>query len=140
MMSIKTTVFAAAAALLLCAVPAAAQWEFNNSKLFTHSVHPEDYPANRWEHHDRNGDGISDYVVQYDRTGLRIQEAYDYSGNGFLDDFYYYDEGTLVMRELDSTGDEQIDIWIRLVAGYLIAEIRRDTTGDGVPDYIRNYE
>ncbi|AFG38009.1 hypothetical protein [Spirochaeta africana] len=127
---------------LLLAVPASvyAQRSSDAAEHYIRSFDPADYPSDRWTHHDRNGNGTADYVVLHNRQGLRIQEVYDYSGDGQLDDFYFYNDGELVMRELDTVGDGQIDVWVQLVNGHLVSEIRRDTTGDGQPDYVRSYD
>lgn len=131
----------AAVAVQLTTVYASPEWDAGDSaELYIRSSDPADYTGRGWETSDSNGDGTVDYVVLSDADGLKVQEAYDYSGDGKLDDYYFYDEGKLVIREVDSTDDGQIDIWVRLYDGHLISEVQRDTTGDGDPDYVRTYE
>ncbi|GAB6091327.1 hypothetical protein [Spirochaeta dissipatitropha] len=112
----------------------------DREKLYVRSVDPSDYPEGIWKHWDRNNDGMTDYVVLFNAAGSKVQEVYDYSHNGLFDDFYFYDDGELVSRELDTTHDGLIDVWVELDLGYLVTQIRRDTNADGVADFIRNYE
>lgn len=112
----------------------------NNQPAFVRSVDVHDFTGNEWQQSDRNQDGSVDYVVLFNAEGLKVQEVYDVSHDGNFDDFYFYDDGELIMRELDTTHDGKIDVWVSLTRGYLITEIKRDTNGDGDPDYIKQYE
>lgn len=127
--------------LSIISVPAQSQRaDEDREKLYVRSVDPADYSEGIWQHWDRNNDGMIDYVVRINSAGRKVQEVYDFSRNGFFDDFYFFDDGELVLRELDTTHDGRIDVWVELDLGYLVTEIRRDTNGDGIADFIRRYD
>ncbi len=107
---------------------------------YVFSTDPTAYSSAGWVHEDRDNDGNTDYVVLYSSGKIKIQEVYDYSRSGSMDDFYFYDDdGLLIRRELDSTNDGQIDIWVHIVEGNYIGMVERDTDGDGEIDYVRTY-
>jgi hypothetical protein len=87
---------------------------------------------------DRNYDGQVDYLVEYDRQGLKIREEMDFNFDGRMDDFYYFEKGALVREEIDSNFDQRIDIWVFLEGPY-IRRYEMDKDFDGRVDVIKDY-
>ncbi|MFW6344512.1 MAG: hypothetical protein ACOC2B_07180, partial [Sediminispirochaetaceae bacterium] len=54
--------------------------------------------------------------------------------------FYYYDEGVLQRREIDSNGDGRIDIWVHLDEGVYVKKFERDSNHNGEVDVEKDYE
>ena len=87
---------------------------------------------------DRNYDGQVDYLVEYDRQGLKTREEMDFNFDGRMDDFYYFEKGTLAREEIDSNFDQRIDIWVFLEGPY-IRRYEMDKDFDGRVDVIKDY-
>jgi len=96
-------------------------------------------PASSRTEFDRNGDGRTDYVVVYDKQGLKATEEFDFNYDGVMDDFLFYTDGVLVREEVDSNYDGKIDLWVYLDAGVYIKKYERDLNGDGIPDVTKVY-
>jgi hypothetical protein len=88
---------------------------------------------------DRDGDGVIDYRVIYDRSGLPAEEDMDYNNDGKMDTFYYYTRGVLQRVEIDSNNDGKVDIWVTILDGKYIQRYEQDTDGDGKPDRVRDF-
>jgi hypothetical protein len=88
---------------------------------------------------DRNGNGIIDYRVIYDRNGKVAEEDLDYNDDGKMDTFYYYTNGVLQRVEIDSHFSGKVDIWITILDGKYIQKWEQDTNGDGKPDLVRDF-
>jgi hypothetical protein len=89
---------------------------------------------------DRDFDGTPDYELLYDDQARKISETIDFNFDGAMDDFYYYENGVLVRRELDTDYNKTVDLWVFLVKGIYIGRIERDTDDDGEIDFVRDYE
>ena len=84
---------------------------------------------------DLNHDGKPDLYEYYDANGqIRRREA-DYDANGVIDAIEYYEQGKLVRREYDTTGQHRIDTWDFFdPATGKRTRRERDTTNDGKVD------
>lgn len=89
---------------------------------------------------DTNGDGRVDYLMRTSQKGEKSAEVLDYDHNGTMDDFYYYEKGTLVRREIDSNADGKIDIWVYLDEGVYVKRYERDLDFDGIIELVKDYE
>jgi hypothetical protein len=89
---------------------------------------------------DSNFDGEVDSLVRYGAGGAVAYEEYDFNMDGIMDDFYFYEKGLMVRREVDSNFDASVDLWIYLVQGTYIARMERDTDFDGTVDVTRDYQ
>lgn len=92
-----------------------------------------------WVCFDRNEDGFIDYAVQYGKKDQILAEALDFNSDGRMDDFYFYSDGTLIRREVDSNYDGRIDLWVYLREGVYIAAYERDSNYDGILDTVKQY-
>jgi hypothetical protein len=84
---------------------------------------------------DLNHDGKPDLYEYFDASGqIRRREA-DYDDNGVIDAIEYYENGKLVRREYDTTGQRRIDTWdfFDPATGKRVRR-ERDTTNDGRVD------
>ncbi|MFP4113262.1 MAG: hypothetical protein ACOC2Y_02350 [Spirochaetota bacterium] len=99
---------------------------------------PEAY-QDGWLTLDRNDDGTVDYAVMVNDAGNKVREAADFNRDGYMDDFYFYENGVLQREEIDSNYDQRIDIWIYLRRGVYIEMWERDTDYDGVIDVREQY-
>lgn len=93
-----------------------------------------------WAFRDANYDGSVDYAAIINARGVKFREAIDFNHDGYMDDFYFYEEGILIREEIDSNFDQKIDIWIFMSEGIYIKEWRRDLDFDGTVDQQRSYE
>lgn len=91
-----------------------------------------------WITDDRNGDGRTDYAVLLNEYFQKVIEVVDFKHDGSMDDFYYYHNGSLVRRELDTNHDGAVDLWIYLDGAY-VKRWERDTNHDGRVDQVREY-
>ncbi len=106
----------------------------NSSRIW--NVQEYDDP---WEVEDTNDDGNPDYAVMTDDSERLELAAMDYSGDGRMDNFYFYEDGVLTRHELDTNHDGRIDVRIHLEEGTHVRVVERDTTGDGEFDQSREY-
>lgn len=97
------------------------------------SFDPADY-GEEWMVLDRDDDGVVDYAVMLNEDGQKLREAVDFNRDGFMDDFYFYENDVLQREEIDSNYDRHIDIWIYLRRGVYITMWERDRDHDGVID------
>ncbi len=97
------------------------------------SFDPKDYGED-WLTLDRNGDGSTDYAVMVNDRGHKVREVMDFNHDGFMDNFYFYSNNVLQRQEIDTNGDQRIDVWIYLRRGVYITMWERDRTHDGVID------
>jgi len=90
---------------------------------------------------DLNHDGTPDLFEYFDSSGqLRRREA-DYDGSGVVASIEYFENGRLVRREYDLTGQHKIDTWDTFDPGSgKLARRERDTTGDGRIDQWWTYQ
>ncbi|MBN1649592.1 MAG: hypothetical protein JW874_16255 [Spirochaetales bacterium] len=89
---------------------------------------------------DENGDGIADYILYYTSKGQKIAEKMDFNKDGIMDDFYFYINGVLKFRQIDSNFDKKVDIWVYINRGVYIGKYERDTDFDGTVDFVRDYD
>ena len=89
---------------------------------------------------DENNDGFTDYVLYYTSKGEKVAEELDFNHDGIMDDFYFYKNGVLKLRQIDSNFDDKIDIWVYVSEGVYIRKYEKDTDFDGEIDYIKDYE
>ncbi len=93
-----------------------------------------------WITDDRNNDGIVDHAVQYGKNGkMVVAEVFDYNFDGKMDDFYTYDNGVLILEELDTNYDGLVDIWVHVYKGVYVAAYERDSNFDGTLDIVKQY-
>ena len=128
----------AAAVVLWLAGPAGASFAQSSAAPQAPPLAPPGTPNGTVEI-DRNGDGVIDYRVVYDRRGAVSREEMDFNYDGVMDTFYYYANGVLQREEIDSNNDGKIDIWVYLVDGTYVLRYERDTDGDGKPDFVRDF-
>lgn len=109
-------------------------------------VEPPDGPifaesdmGDEWQLVDTNDDGRYDYAVIIDQSNRLVRAAMDYSGDGWFDNFYYYDRGAMTLHEIDTNGDQAIDVRIFLVDGEFISGYEQDTNHDGTMDRLEEY-
>lgn len=88
---------------------------------------------------DRDFDGAVDHRMLYDQEGLPTYEELDFNLDGAMDDFYFYTNGALNRREIDSNYDSKTDIWVYLCEGVYVEKIEQDTDYDGEIDRITAY-
>lgn len=84
---------------------------------------------------DINHDGKPDLYEYFDASGqLRRIEA-DYDSNGSIDSVEVYEDGKLVQRKYDTTGQHRVDTWdfFDKATGKRVRR-ERDTTNDGKVD------
>ena len=88
---------------------------------------------------DDNKDGKPEYRVMLDSKAQKIEEALDTNGDGELDDFSYYKNGVLYLRELDTNYDGTIDTWVYIKEGIYVERYERDTDYDGKIDLVKEF-
>jgi hypothetical protein len=88
---------------------------------------------------DRDFDGEVEYFLKFDKEGDKIYEELDFNNDGLMDDYYFYKNGALKRREIDSNYDQKIDIWVYIVEGAYIEKYERDTDYDGTVDVVEDY-
>ncbi len=89
---------------------------------------------------DRNSDGVIDCRIFTDARGRKEREEFDYDYNGEMDDFLYYTDGVPVREEIDSDANGKIDVWVYFSDGIYVRKYERDTDGDGVVDFVKDYD
>lgn len=92
-----------------------------------------------WIRTDRDGDGNFDYNLRINERGRKMYEELDFNYDGTMDDFYYYSDGVLERREIDSNYDEAVDIWVYLYEGVYIERYEMDKDFDGEVDKIETF-
>jgi hypothetical protein len=95
--------------------------------------------ASGWRSDDRNGDGVLDHAVQFDKNGNRSAEVYDINFDGRMDDFYAFDNGAICLEQVDSNFDGLVDLWVHIYQGVYVAGYERDSNYDGKLDKVKAY-
>lgn len=93
-----------------------------------------DEMGDEWEPMDTTDDGVNNYAVIVNSENELIRAVMDYSGDGYFDNFYYYDSGELYLHELDTNSDQQIDVRVFLENGASVRGFEQDTNHDGSMD------
>ncbi len=88
---------------------------------------------------DSNGDGKVDFMEKKDKDGKKIMEIFDFNHDGFMDDFYFYTNGIITLREVDSNFDRKVDIWVYIKDGHYITKYERDLDYDGTIDQVKTF-
>lgn len=83
------------------------------------------------EEYDSNKDGNIDYSIKFNLDGDKIMESIDFNHDGQMDDLYFYSNGIIVRREVDSNFDSKIDIWVYIKDGSLIEKYEQDLDFNG---------
>jgi len=86
------------------------------------------------EEYDSNNDGKIDYFIRTNYDGDKIMESMDFNHDGQMDDLYFYSNGIIVRREVDSNFDSNIDIWVYIKDGSLIEKYEQDLDFNGEID------
>ncbi len=81
-----------------------------------------------------------DYKAEFLDSDQLLYEEFDFNYDGDMDDFYYFEEGTLSRQEIDTNFDRQIDMWIYLHEGMYVSRIERDLDFDGKVDRVTDYD
>ncbi len=102
------------------------------------SFDPDDYGAG-WIVGDENDDSLVDYCIFFDKNGYKVFEANDYNKDGYLDDFYHYQNDVLVLQELDQNYDQKIDLWVYIDEGVYVEGYELDSDFDGRIDVVKLY-
>lgn len=89
------------------------------------------------EKFDSNNDGNIDYLVRTNIDGDKVMESIDFNFDGEMDDLYFYSEGIIVRREIDSNFDLKIDIWVYIKDGSFIEKYEQDLDFDGLIDKVK---
>ncbi len=89
--------------------------------------------------YDSNGDGKVDYLEKLDEDGRKVVEVLDFNHDGFMDDFYYFTDGIITLREIDSNFDNKIDIWVYIKEGKYIEKYERDLDFNGSIDQVKKF-
>lgn len=92
-----------------------------------------------WMTGDMNDDGAIDYAVLLDEDLMKQREVMDFNKDGYIDDFYFYENEVLIREELDTNYDQAVDLWIYMHEGVYVKMWRRDTDYDGKPDVTKDY-
>lgn len=92
-----------------------------------------------WYIQDSNADGREDYAYYLDSEAQVVQAAYDYNGDGVMDDFILYINGVAVAEIIDTDYDQVLDLWVFLREGIYVESYARDTDGDGRPDSLKSF-
>ena len=93
-----------------------------------------------WIISDSNDDGRTDYALKLNDRMQKDIEAMDFSHDGYMDNFYYYENDVLIRHELDTNGNQQVDLWVFMYRGVQVQGWERDTNHDGQADLYRSYE
>ncbi|MCK4540669.1 MAG: hypothetical protein KAU17_00385 [Spirochaetales bacterium] len=88
---------------------------------------------------DTNEDGNTDYILMIDGSAQKVCEKLDYNLDGKMDDFYYYINGVLVYREIDSNYDEAIDVKVYIREGVYIERYEQDADFNGSFELIKDF-
>lgn len=89
------------------------------------------------EEYDSNNDGRVDYLVRTNSDGDKVLELMDFNHDGKMDDLYFYSDGIIVRREVDSNFDLNIDIWVYIKDGTLIEKYEQDLDFNGDIDKVK---
>ncbi|TFG63238.1 MAG: hypothetical protein E4H36_06115 [Spirochaetales bacterium] len=123
--------------LFLSVIPLSMAWSANEQTIKQWSENePEGVTCVRT---DRNIDGKADYLLRYSEDGNKIYEEQDFNYDGSMDDFYFYKEGILTLREVDSNYDGLVDLRVYLHKGVYIEKYERDTDFDGKFDLVKQF-
>ena len=95
--------------------------------------------SDMWEFVDSNDDGHHDYAVVVDKQNRLLRAAMDYSGDGYFDNFYFYDNGELYQHDLDTNGDGRVDLRVFVQEGTNVSGFEQDTNHDGTMDRVEEY-
>jgi hypothetical protein len=71
--------------------------------------------------------------------GRKMYEELDFNNDGRMDDFYYYTDGVLERREIDSNYDDAVDVWVYIYEGVYVERYERDTDFDGEIDEVETF-
>lgn len=93
-----------------------------------------------WELMDTTDDGQHDYAVIVDERNRLLRAAMDYSGDGYFDNFYFYDKGELYQHDIDSNNDRSVDLRVYVHEGTNVSGFEQDTNHDGSMDRVEEYE
>lgn len=102
-------------------------------------VFDPDEMSDMWEAIDSNEDGQDDYAVIVDKQNRLLRAAMDYSGDGYYDNFYYYDQGELYQHDIDTSGDRRVDLRVYVQDGTNVSGFEQDTNHDGTMDRVEEY-
>ena len=91
------------------------------------------------EEYDSNNDGNFDYLIRTNFDGEKVLELMDFNHDGEMDDFYFYSDGIIVRREIDSNFDLNIDIWVYIKDGTMIEKYEQDIDFNGDIDKVKMY-
>ena len=89
------------------------------------------------ESYDSNGDGKIDFLEKSDEDGNKIMEIIDFNHDGTMDDFYYFSDGIITLRKIDSNFDKKIDVWVYIKEGKYIEKYERDLDYNGSIDQVK---
>ena len=89
------------------------------------------------EEFDSNTDGDIDHLVRINIDGVKVMESIDFNLDGEMDDLYFYSNGIIVRREIDSNFDMKIDVWVYIKDGSLIEKYEQDLDFDGTIDKVK---
>lgn len=89
------------------------------------------------EPYDSNGDGKVDFLEKQNEDGKKIMEMIDFNHDGIMDDFYYFTDGIITLRKIDSNFDQKIDVWVYIKEGKYIEKYERDLDYDGNVDQVK---
>lgn len=89
------------------------------------------------EEYDSNNDGSIDYFIRTNLDGDKIIEIMDFNHDGEMDDLYFYSDGIIVRREVDSNFDMNIDIWVYIKDGTMIEKYEQDIDFNGEIDKVK---
>ena len=89
------------------------------------------------EEFDYNTDGNIDYLVRLNADGVKVMESIDFNKDGEMDDLYFYSNGIIVRREIDSNYDMKIDVWVYIKDGSFIEKYEQDLNFDGIIDKVK---
>jgi hypothetical protein len=89
------------------------------------------------EKFDSNTDGNIDYLVRTNIDGDKVMESIDFNFDGEMDDLYFYSEGIIIRREIDSNFDLKIDVWVYIKDGSFIEKYEQDLDFDGLIDKVK---
>ncbi|MCK5198831.1 MAG: hypothetical protein KAR21_10790, partial [Spirochaetales bacterium] len=59
--------------------------------------------------------------------------------DGKMDDLYFYSNGIIVRREIDSNFDLKIDLWVYIKDGSFIEKYEQDLDFDGIIDKVKTF-
>ncbi len=91
------------------------------------------------DNYDSNGDGKIDYLEKLDEDGNKIMEIMDFNHDGMMDDFYFYTDGIITLRKIDSNFDRRIDVWVYIKDGNYIEKYERDLDYNGSIDQVKKF-